>query len=158
MDKVYIVDLVVIIVSVFVLIGAVGYVQPLVIAPIDEYESSDSDILFEISKADYLLIDDNIDFTTPDRYSVEEGMEIKLEPGKYYWKAVGILGSEVRTLTINSVVNLELRKVDGNYGVVNTGSSRLNVDVYNGTRLIEKKKLEVGDFTDGGDKYVGGQG
>jgi len=139
-----------------VLIGLVGYARPLVIAPLDDYESS-GEILFLIEKADYLLVDDNVDFTTPDRYEVRDGMEVELVPGTYYWKAVGVFGSKVRTLTINSVVNLELREVDGGFGVVNGGNIRLNVDVYDGTELVEKKKLGVGELVDGGDKYVGGQ-
>jgi len=156
MDKVYKIDLVLIVVSLVVLMVLVGYARPLVIAPLDDYESS-GEVLFLIEKADYLLIDDNIDFTTPIRYEIKEGMEIDLVPGKYYWKAVGVLRSEIRTLTINSIVSLELKEIDGGYGVVNNGNVRLNVDVYNGTELVEKKKVGVGEVVDGGDKYVGGQ-
>lgn len=157
MKRVYKIDLVLISVSLMVLIGLVGYARPLVVAPLDDYNST-GDVLFLIEKADYLLIDDNIDFTTPDKYEIKDGLDIELVPGKYYWKVVGILEGEVRTLTINSVVNLELREVDGGYGVVNGGNVRLNVDVYNGTRLVEKKKLGINEFVGGGDKYLGGQG
>ena len=156
MDKVYKIDLVLIVVSLVVLMVLVGYARPLVIAPLDDYESS-GEVLFLIEKADYLLIDDNVDFTTPIRYEIKEGMEIDLVPGEYYWKAVGVLRSEIRTLTINSIVSLELKEIDGGYGVVNNGNVRLNVDVYNGTELVEKKKVGVGEVVDGGDKYVGGQ-
>jgi hypothetical protein len=156
MDKIYKIDLVLVVVSLVVLIGLVGYVRPLVIAPLDDYESS-GEVLFLIEKADYLLVDDNPDFTTPNRYVVEDGLEIDFVPGKYYWKAVGVLKSEVRTLTINSIVSLELVKTDGGYGVVNGGNVRLNVDVYDGSELVEKRKLEVGEETEGGDKYVGEQ-
>ena len=45
MKNVYKIDLVLIIVSVVVLIGLVGYVRPLVIAPLDDYESS-GEVLF----------------------------------------------------------------------------------------------------------------
>jgi hypothetical protein len=156
MKSVYKIDLVLVIVSVVVLMGLVGYARPLVIAPLDDYESS-GEILFLIEKADYLLVDDNTDFTTPDRYDIREGLMIVLIPGQYYWKAVGVLGGEVRTLTINSVVSLELKEVDEGFGVVNAGNIRLNVDVYNGTDLVEKRKLDVGESAEGGDKYVGGQ-
>jgi len=159
MDKIYMVDLVIVLVSVFVLMGVVGYARPLVIAPLDDYEGSGDEVLFLIEKADYLLIDDNVDFTTPERYEVEEGMKINLVPGEYYWKAVGVLGSEVRTLKINSEVSLELREIDGEYGVVNVGNVRLNVDVYDGEELVEKRKLGVSEEMLGvrGDKFVGGQ-
>jgi len=156
MDRVYKVDLVLVIVSVVVLIGLVGYARPLVIAPLNDYESS-GEVLFLIEKADYLFVDDNVDFTTPVRYEVRDGMKVDLVPGVYYWRAVGVLGSEVRTLTINSVVSLELRETEGGFGVVNAGNIGLNVDVYNGTSLVEKKRLGVGEFAEGGDKYVGGQ-
>jgi len=156
MKNVYKVDLVLVVVSVVVLMGLVGYVRPLVIAPLDDYEGS-GEILFLIEKADYLLVDDNIDFTTPDGYAVRDGMKVDLVPGVYYWKAVGVMDGEVRTLTINSVVSLELRETEGGFGVVNAGNIGLNVDVYNGTSLVEKKRLGVGEFAEGGDKYVGGQ-
>ena len=156
MDKIYKIDLVLIVVSLVVLMGVVGYVRPLVIAPLDDYESS-GEVLFLIEKADYLLIDDNPDFTTPDKYVLEDGLEIDFVPGKYYWKAVGVLVSEVRTLTINSVVSLELVKVEGGYGVVNGGNVVLNIDVYDGSELVEKRKLGVGEEVDGGDKYIGVQ-
>ena len=149
------VDLVLVIVSVVVLIGLVGYARPLVIAPLDDYESS-GEVLFLIEKADYLLVDDNVDFTTPERYDVVDGMEIELVPGEYYWKAVGVFGSEVRTFTINSVVSLELRETEDGFGVVNGGNVGLNVDVYDGLELVEQRKLEVGEGVSGGDKYVGG--
>ena len=155
MDRVYKIDLVLVVVSLVVLMGLVGYARPLVIAPLDDYESS-GEVLFLIEKADYLLVDDNVDFTTPERYEVRDGLEIELIPGEYYWKAVGVFGSNVRTLTINSVVSLELREVDGGFGVVNGGNVRLNVDVYDGDELIERKKLGIGDVVGGGDKFVGG--
>jgi hypothetical protein len=156
MKNVYKIDMILVTVSIIVLIGLVGYARPLVIAPLDDYNSA-GDVLFSIEKADYLLIDDNVDFTTPDRYEIKDGLKIELVPGKYYWKAVGVLDGEVRTLTINSVVDLELKKIDGGYGVVNGGNVRLNVDVYNGTKLVERKKLGVNEVVVGGNKYIGGQ-
>lgn len=151
------IDLVIIGISVLVLMGLVGYSRPLVIAPIDDYESLDGDILFEFERADVLLIDDNMDFTTPDEYDVEEGLRVSLEPGVYYWKVSGVLGSEVRTLTINSRVELELIETEEGFGVVNAGNIRLNVDVYDGEELVERMKLGVGDVGGDGDKFVGSQ-
>lgn len=158
MDKIYKIDVVVVIVSLVVLMGIVGYVRPLVIAPLDDYETSDTEILFSIEKADVLLIDDNLDFTSPDEYSLVDGLEINLMPGKYYWKAVGVLDSAVRTLTINSEVSLILEFDGEGYSVVNAGNVRLNVDVYNGTELVESMKVGVGSEANvDGDKFVGGQ-
>ena len=137
----------------------VGYVRPMVISPLNGYETSDTEILFSIEKADSLLIDDNLDFTTPDEYLVEDGMKINLQPGTYYWKALGVLDSDIRTLTIKSEVNLELREIEGDgYGVVNVGNVRLNVDVYNGTELVDQIKLGVDDEVEAeGTDFVGGQ-
>ena len=158
MDRVYKVDLVLVIISLVVLIGLVGYARPLVIAPLDEFETTNSSILFSIEKAGEILIDDNIEFTSPDRVVVEEGLVINLKPGTYYWKAVGVLKSEIRTLTINSEVSLRLKNLGESYGLVNAGNVGLNVEVYNGTSLVESVKLEVDEEVGvSGDKFVGGQ-
>jgi hypothetical protein len=144
MKLVYKIDFAIILISIFSLIFIIGYISPMIISPINNLKTSEKEILFSIENADYLLVDDNLDFTTPDTYPLEEGLKINLAPGKYYWKAVGILKSETRTLTVNSEVNLQLKKLDEkNYGVFNAGNIRLNVEVYNGTSLIEKRKLPV---------------
>jgi hypothetical protein len=141
---VYGIDLILVVGSLVILMFLVGYARPLVIAPLDEFETDKSGILFVIENAEVILIDDNPDFSSPEEYNVLEGLEISLKPGEYYWKAVGVLGSEIRTLTIKSRVDLRLKKIDGEgYGVVNAGNVGLNVDIYNGTNLIESVKLEV---------------
>jgi len=60
-EHVWKLDLIVILVSVFLLMGLVGYARPLVIAPIDDYESDTGRVLFEFDRADVLLIDDNME-------------------------------------------------------------------------------------------------
>lgn len=138
------IDLVLVIGSLVFLVFLVGYVSPLIISPLDDYESSEREILFSVEKADKLFIDDNMDFSSPDEYDIEDGLKIDLNPGKYYWKAVGVMDSEVRTLTINSEVSLELKaSEDGGYEVVNVGNVRLNVDVYNETELVDRMILSV---------------
>jgi hypothetical protein len=156
MKNVVKIDVIVVVVSLVVLMGLVGYARPLVIAPIDDFESSDGNILFSFERADALLVDDNLDFTTPDEYRVVDGEKIKLEPGVYYWKVSGVLGSEIRKLTIKSRVELELVEIDEGMAVVNSGNVRLNVDVYDGDELVEKRKLEVGEVSGEGDKFIGG--
>lgn len=157
MKNLYKIDLVVIIISLTILIFLVGYMQPLVIAPVDSHETTGEGVLFSIDKADLLLIDDNIDFTTPDEYPFKEGLKIHLEPGNYYWKAKGLFESEVRTLTILSKVEFELKQVDEfNYGVFNAGNVRLNVDIYNGTEFVGNKKLDAKKSIPLiGDKFIG---
>jgi hypothetical protein len=157
METIYKIDIALVVVSIVVLIGVVGYATPLVIAPLDGYKTSDSEILFSIDNANVLFVDDNIDFTTPEEYSLEDGLKINLKPGTYYWKAVGVLESKVRTLTINSEVNLKLEFNNGSYNVVNAGNIRLNIDVYNGTELVDRVKLDVAQSTDVlGTKFIGG--
>ena len=157
MKNIWKIDLVLISFTLIALLILVGYAQPLVIAPLDEYESSDGGVLFLVEKANVVLIDDNFDFTSPDKYFVKEGLEINLEPGKYYWKAVGVLDGEIRTLTIKSKVSLEFVKIGEDFGVVNSGNVGLNVDVYNGTELIDKIKLGVGENSvANGTKLIGG--
>jgi len=158
MKNIYKIDLVLIIGSLLVLLVLIGYVRPLVIAPIDGYETTNTGILFSIEKAERLLIDDNFEFSTPDEYYLKDDLKIDLSPGKYYWKTIGLATSEVRTLTIKSEVNLELREVKGDgYDVINIGNVVLNIDVYNGTNLIERKKLGIGESTkSNGTKLVGG--
>lgn len=151
------VDLVLVVGSLVFLVFLVGYARPLVIAPLDDYESGDKEILFLVEKAEILLIDDNVEFSSPDEYNIEDGLEIVLEPGKYYWKAIGILDGEVRTLTIRSEVILELVQVEDGFGVVNSGNVVLNVDVYNGTKLVGNVRLDRWQMAEGeqGDKFVG---
>jgi len=157
MKHIWKIDLVLISFTLVALLILVGYAQPLVIAPLNEYESTEGGILFLIKKADTILIDDNSGFTTPDKYFIKEGLKINLEPGKYYWKAVGVLPGEIRTLTIKSKVSFELVKVGEDFGVVNSGNVKLNIDIYNGTKLLDKIKLEVGEnSTVDGNKFVGG--
>ena len=154
---VYKIDLTILAVSLLSMIFVIGYARPLVIAPVDGLKTSDSEILFSIDKADTLFIDDNSDFTTPNVYEVKDGLEINLAPGKYFWKAKGVFESEVRTLTINSEVNFKLRKIDNSsFGVYNAGNVRLDVEVYNGTSLVEKKKIGILEEANvSGNKFIG---
>jgi hypothetical protein len=149
------IDLVLIVVTVGVLLFLVGYSRPLVIAPLDNFETTDRDVLFEFERGDVLLIDDNSDFTTPDEYRISEGDTVKLMPGTWYWKVNGVLGSEIRTLTVKSKVELKLVETEEGVSVVNAGNVGLNVEVYDDDELIEKKRLGVGEQSGEGDKFVG---
>lgn len=140
--KVYTIDGILIVGSIFVLIFLIGYSTPLIISPVDELESK-GDVLFSVENAEVILIDDNLEFTSPQEYVVSDDLEIKLEPGTYYWKAKGLLESDIRRLTINSVVDLRLKKRDKGYDLVNAGNVVLDVDVYNGTELVEEFSLDT---------------
>ncbi len=155
--KIYAVDLVLIVGSLIGLILLGSYARPLVIAPINDYETS-KPILFSIEKADRIIIDDNLEFSSPDEFNAEEGLTINLKPGVYFWKAVSNVGlkSDVRKLTINSEIDLRLRKADKGYDIINAGNVNLNVDIYNGTRLIDSiSVLSGGEENAEGNKFVG---
>ena len=100
---------------------------------------------------------DNAEFTSPEEFSARDGLVINLKPGIYYWKAESVLKSEIRKLTINSEIDLKLKKLDEGYGITNAGNTRLDVEVYNGTSLIDKIKLDIDEDKNlSGTKFVGG--
>lgn len=157
MKNIYKIDFVVIVFSLVALMFVVGYARPLIISPLDNLKTTETEILFSIQNANKVLIDDNIEFTTPTEYLVSEGTKISLSPGKYYWKAVGVTQTPIKTLDIVSKINLELVKIDEeNYGIVNSGNVKLNIDIYNGSELVESKELGVGSLSEfSGDKITG---
>lgn len=152
------IDLVLIVGTFMLLMFLVGYSTPLIIAPLDEFETTNSSVLFSIERAEFILVDDNIEFTSPETFNVQDGLVINLKPGVYYWKAESVLKSEIRKLTINSEVDLKLRKLEQGYEITNAGNTKLDVEVYNGTSLIDKVKLDIAEARDlSGTKFVGGQ-
>ena len=152
------VDMILVGVSLIALLGVVGYTRPLVIAPLDGVVSANSAVLFEFEKADLILIDDNIRFSSPREMYVEDNLVVNLKPGKYYWKIVGISESEVRELTILSEVDLQLKDKGESYEVVNAGNTNLEVEVYDGSSLVDELLLGVDESVNSdGDKFIGGQ-
>lgn len=154
---IYVADAFVILASAFVLIWLVGYAQPLVIAPIDNYSTSEP-VLFSFEKADVILIDDNLEFSSPMKIYAENNLVVNLEPGKYYWKVEGALPSDVRMLTIETNVDLRLKESNGNYEVLNAGNMELDVRVYSNYSEIDRFVLNADESKDfSGNKVVGGQ-
>ncbi|MFA5484821.1 MAG: hypothetical protein WC260_01025 [Candidatus Pacearchaeota archaeon] len=150
-------DFVVIIGTLFGLMWIIGYSTPRVISPIDNYETTSSNVLFSIENADYLFIDKDINFTNPIEVNLKNNSQIQLEPGIYYWKAIGVRQTEIRTLTINTLVSLRLDKTESGFNVVNSGNVNLNVEVYNNSELIDEIYLESGGkINELGDKFIGG--
>lgn len=143
MEKKKIIDVVIIGLSVLFVIGIVGYASPLVISPIDGLKTTNSSVLFEFEKADTILIDDNIEFTSPILINAENNLVVNLLPGEYYWKIKGLGESRINTLTIISEVDLKLKENGDKYSVVNAGNTELKVDIYNGSVLQGNVVLEV---------------
>ena len=152
------VDVMFVVVSLFGIMFFIGYVQPLAIAPIKDFETTENTVLFSIEKADKILIDINQEFENPREFLVKDGLEIELEPGEYYWKAINSLGveSEVNKFTIISKIDLRLKEFSNGYEVVNAGNTRLNVDVYNGMEKIDSFRLGINESKkSGGIKFFG---
>jgi len=145
--------------SLFVIMWAIRFSNPLVIAPIDNYESLGGNILFSIENADLLIIDTDINFTNSKEYNLNKNFSLSLEPNIYYWKVVGVRESEIRTLTIKDSVILNIVKGEKGYDVVNAGSVILNVEVYdNQSHFIENVTLyPEGKILSNQNKYIAGQ-
>jgi len=161
---IYVLDVLVISITVIVLLYFFNSVTPMVIAPLNEENTTNSTVLFELKNADYILIDDNINLTSPEKIFVKDNISINLKPGTYYWKIKGMTESEIRKLTIISSVDLRLRKVENNsennqiYEVVNSGSEILNVDVYENDNLTGNFILNPEEtINDSGNKFIGGK-
>jgi len=156
--KVYAIDLAIIVGTLAGIILLVGYASPLVIAPIDNLETANSSVLFAFEKANTIWIDDNANFTSPEKIFAENNLVISFKPGTYYWKIEGMSKSEVRRLTILSEVNLKMHEKGEFYELVNAGNTKLNVDVYNESALSGKVVLNIDESKNvSGTKFVGEQ-
>lgn len=152
------IDFALIVVTLLVLASFIGYARPLVIAPLDDLATTNGSVLFEFERGNIILIDDNAGFNSPREIHAEENLLIHLKPGKYYWKVKGVLGSEIRELTILSEVSLKLKKLNDKFGLVNTGNVELDVEIYEYNSLVEKVVLDVLEEKEvSGTKFVGGQ-
>jgi len=153
------IDLVFIIGTILAVSFFVGYARPLVIAPIDDLITSNTSVLFEFNKADLIFIDDNLEFTSPEKIYAQDNLIINLKPGKYYWKVEGLAGtdSDVREFTILSEVNLKLREsVSGKFEIINAGNTELNVDVYEDGKQTGNIILNVDETKEvSGTKFIG---
>ncbi len=154
------IDLVVVagsILALIVLVLVIGWRTPQVISPIDNFETTEKGILFSFENANLILIDDNPEFSSPDEIYVEDNLVINLKPGKHYWKIKGLTESEIRELTVLSEVDLKLKSLGGeSYGIVNAGNTRLNVDVYDNSKLTEKITLGIDEEREvSGTKFIG---
>lgn len=155
---IYGIDLALIVGTVIVMFFALGYTSPLVIAPINDLNTLNNSVLFEFEKGNAILIDDNIEFKSPDKIYAEDNLIVNLKPGKYYWKIIGAMQSEVRTLTINSSVDLKFEEKGSKVNVINSGSEILNVDVYDNETLVDSFVLENEQSKNiNGSKVIGGK-
>ncbi|OIO80236.1 hypothetical protein AUJ84_04295 [Candidatus Pacearchaeota archaeon CG1_02_32_132] len=153
------IDFVIIVGTLISLFFVVGYVTPLVISPVNGYETTNSSVLFEFNNANLILLDDNPSFTSPQEIFAEDNLVINLKSGVYYWKVQGPLSSEVRKLTIVSGIALKVKSLgEDSYEVVNAGNNVLNVDIYENDELSGSVVLRVDEGKEvSGNKFVGGE-
>ncbi|MEK6927533.1 MAG: hypothetical protein AABX11_03810 [Nanoarchaeota archaeon] len=155
---IYAIDFAIIVGTLIVLFTLVIYMRPMVISPLDNLETTNNSMLFSFEKGNIIYLDDNIEFTSPEKISAENNLIINLKPGVYYWKVEGVVKSETRTLTIKSEIDLRLREAGEFYEVVNSGNTRLKVDIYNNNTLVGNVILESDESANvSGTKFVGAQ-
>lgn len=157
---IYLFDIVVVAFSLIGLLWLVGYARPLVIAPLDGLVTSDSSVLFSFEKGNIILIDDNLEFSSPEKIYAEDNLIINLAPGMYYWKIVGVISSEIRELNITSRVDLKVRALEDNttYSIINGGNVPLDVEVYSNGTVVNKIILDVDQRGEAkGEEFIGGQ-
>lgn len=156
--QIYIIDAVLIVGTLVAVFLIVGYARPLVLAPLNDFETTNASVLFSFEKGSAILIDDNPEFTSPEKIYAENNLVINLKPGTYYWKVEGIINGEVRNLTVKSEVDLKLRDEGERYSVVNSGNTRLKVDIYDNSTLVGNVILDVDNSANvSGTKFVGEQ-
>ena len=115
--------------AVFV-IGVFAYLffatAPNQIFPLQGMVIVEPDFVFEIENGESILVSIDENFTNPIR--LEEGDEIVLPPGEYFWKVIGgYRESEVKSFIIQSHVGLNIKERDENYELENSGNVDMNV-------------------------------
>ena len=153
------IDFVMVVGSLITIAILVGYTRPLVIGPIDDFNTTSTSVLFSFDKGNVILIDDNPEFSSPETIYAEDNLVIQLQPGVYYWKVQGALDSEIRKVTIVSELGLKLKRVSNeSYDIVNSGNTELNVDVYNNDTITGSVVLGIdGTKEVSGTKFIGSQ-
>ncbi|MBS3089883.1 hypothetical protein J4461_03335 [Candidatus Pacearchaeota archaeon] len=129
----------------------VGYSRPLVISPIDELNTYDKQVIFSLERGSSILIDDNADFSSPERIFFEDNLSINLKPGMYYWRAEGIINSKIYKLKVDSSVNLELKKSENSYELFNAGNVPINVTFFDNESIVSTNIIVI----DGKEEVVG---
>ncbi len=155
---IYTIDLAIVSLSLIMLVGFLGYARPMLIYPENDLVTTNTSVLFSFEKGSMILIDDNPDFTSPEKIDVKDNLIVNLKPGEYYWKVDGVLQSEVRKLIVKSEIGLRLRPSGNEYEVVNSGNTRLSIDVYSNNIITGRVILDPEESENvSGIKFVGSQ-
>ena len=121
------------------IIGGLFLLTPKIIGTI----SKDRLTFFKFTNAYAILIDDNPDFSSPKEVT-EEAM--KLNPGQYYWKAIGVLGeSEMGNFSIDSEVIVNMRIDRENITIHNKGNVPINVEESAGQIIFGNMIIDINE-------------
>lgn len=101
-------------------------------------EINPSAVLFKFKTGNTILIDDNLNFSSPEKVEVKNNMLISMSKGTYYWKINEEDGSKIIQFTNNEEVGFKIRKSNEGYEIINAGNNSLNVDVYEKGRMTGK--------------------
>ena len=74
--------------------------KPVVRSPVGNIITTDTSVLFEFEKANIILLDDNPEFSSPEKIYAKDNLIISLNPGTYYWRVAGAFDSDARNLSI----------------------------------------------------------
>jgi hypothetical protein len=104
----------------------------------------ESEVVFSFERGERVLVDDNLLFSSPEIFLA--GDIVALNPGTWYWMAEGALGLEgdVRSVTVQELVALEMRASGEGYEMVNVGNTKLRVGVYANETLVEERVVDTG--------------
>jgi hypothetical protein len=130
-----------------IVVGALMFVilfAPKTIYPLNNGYYDDSVINFNFRNANIIVVDEDPMFSSPQEIDIREVniTKIRFPPGKYYWKAIGILESPVKSFTINSKVGLEYK--EQNSSIVNVGNVKINVSEENSKGISGLAIVDIG--------------
>lgn len=146
-NKIYTIDIAVVVGTLLVLVGAGFYARPLIIAPLDNSTTTNSSVLFSIERGESILIDDNPEFTSPDTIAIHNTLAITLRPGTYYWRVEGVGESEIRKLVVRSRVDIRLQDSGNQYALVNEGNVPTDVTFLANESVITSRVIAVYETT-----------
>jgi hypothetical protein len=119
----------------------IGYSQPLVTGSFSEESSS---LMFEIpSDTDYVIVDDNLQFDSPKTLFI--GDVFSLDPGRYYIKSFFESSGQVRELSSEIILNLQVKRTtDDSMGIFNVNKFSVHLDTYNIGSLVNSSEVKGG--------------
>lgn len=143
--SIWIIDAVLIVVTLLALIGAVLYGfgdDDVLLAP-ENYETHSS-ILFSFKGVSEIMVDDDFSFSTPERYLVFDGQLISMKKGSYYMNLDYGSYHEIRTFALDQATTFVLaRNTDGSYSV-QVREGQYSVAVLDGTGDFQTSVLLEG--------------